>query len=66
MEPRLPARDHGGFSPRSRRRAHIVELARSLGDELTPRIIGDAARAGVHPAQSLKQVWHGLARFGRR
>lgn len=47
------------------RGAHIVDLARSLGEELTPKVIGDAARAGVHPAQSIKQVWHCLARFGR-
>ena len=47
------------------RGAHIVDLARSLGDELTPKMIGDAARAGAHPAQSIKQVWHCLARFGR-
>lgn len=47
------------------RGAHIVDLARSLGDELTPTIVGEAARAGVHPPQSVKQVWHCLARFGR-
>nr|WP_281381029.1 DUF3626 domain-containing protein [Nocardioides panaciterrulae] len=48
------------------RGSHIVELARSLGDELTPGILGDAARAGVHDPQSIKKVWHCLARFGRR
>ena len=48
------------------RGAHIVDLARSLGTELTPRIVGDAARAGAAPPQSIKQVWHCLARFGRR
>lgn len=47
------------------RGAHIVDLARSLGDVLTPIIIGDAARSGAHPPQSIKQVWHCLARFGR-
>lgn len=47
------------------RGAHIVDLARSLGDVLTPKLIGDTARAGLHPAQSVKQVWHCLARFGR-
>lgn len=52
------------FDPKYRG-AHIVDLARSLGDELTPKMIGDAARAGVHPAQSIKQVWHYLARCGR-
>ncbi|WP_328999762.1 DUF3626 domain-containing protein [Kribbella sp. NBC_00709] len=44
---------------------HIVDLARSLGSELTPEVLGHAARSGVHPAQSIKQVWHCLARFGR-
>lgn len=47
------------------RGAHIVDLARSLGDVLTPIIIGDAACSGAHPPQSIKQVWHCLARFGR-
>ena len=45
---------------------HIVELARTLGDPLTPDLVGRAARAGQHPAQDVKQVWHCLARFGRR
>lgn len=45
---------------------HIVALARTLGDELTPRLIGDAARSGMHPPQLIKQVWHCLARFGRQ
>ena len=47
------------------RGAHIVELARSLGNELTPRVVGDAARAGKTSPQLIKQVWHCLARFGR-
>lgn len=47
------------------RGSHSVDLARSLGDALTPRVVGDAARAGAHPPQSIKQVWHCLARFGR-
>jgi len=33
--------------------------------ELTPDVIGVAARSGLHPAQSLKKVWHLLARYGR-
>jgi hypothetical protein len=41
----------------------IVDLARSLGPELTPQLLGQAVRK--HPAQSVKQVWHCLARFGR-
>jgi hypothetical protein len=44
---------------------HIVDLARSIGDELTPSVVGTAARAGAHPPQWIKQVWHCLARFGR-
>ena len=42
-----------------------VALAQSLGDVLTPDVIGDAARTGDHDPQSLKRVWHLLARFGR-
>jgi hypothetical protein len=42
-----------------------VDLARSLGDVLTPDLLGAAARSGVHDAQSVKRVWHYLARFGR-
>jgi hypothetical protein len=33
---------------------------------LTPRLIGDASRAGRHDEQALKRVWHYVARFGRR
>lgn len=44
----------------------VVELARSLGDELTPRVLGDALRRGQHEPQAIKRVWHCLARFGRR
>ena len=44
---------------------HIVELARLLGDELSPDVVGEAARSGLHPVQHVKQVWHCLARFGR-
>lgn len=43
----------------------IVALARSLGAELTPRVVGDAARSGAHDPQAVKRVWHCLARFGR-
>ncbi|RZT17210.1 uncharacterized protein DUF3626 [Kribbella sp. VKM Ac-2569] len=42
----------------------IVDLARSLGPELTPDLLGKAA--GGHPAQSIKYVWHYLARYGRQ
>ena len=47
------------------RGAEFVELAQSLGEELTPAVIGSAARSGRHDLQSLKRVWHLLARFGR-
>ncbi|KID31494.1 Protein of unknown function (DUF3626) [Prauserella sp. Am3] len=47
------------------RGAHIVALARTLGPELTPAVVGVAAREGAHPRQRVKQVWHCLARFGR-
>lgn len=43
-----------------------VDLARRLGRELTPRVVGEAARSGAHPPQLVKYVWHCLARFGRR
>ncbi|MGZ0145698.1 DUF3626 domain-containing protein [Kribbella sp. WER1] len=41
----------------------IVALARSLGGELTPYVLGEAARD--HPPQAIKYVWHCLARYGR-
>jgi hypothetical protein len=47
------------------RRPEFVALAQSLGAELVPSVIGAAARAGDHHPQSLKRVWHLLARFGR-
>ncbi|MFE0700969.1 DUF3626 domain-containing protein [Streptomyces sp. NPDC058872] len=31
---------------------------------LDPRIVGDAARSGLHDPQAVKKVWHYLARFG--
>ena len=42
-----------------------LALARALGDELTPVVVGDAARSGRYDPQTLKRVWHLLARFGR-
>lgn len=41
-----------------------VALARQIGAELTPHVLGAAARR--YPAQQIKYVWHCLARFGRR
>lgn len=66
-----PIEFHPGFRAASDafdpdyRGPHIVELARSLGDNLTPSVVGAAARVGAHPSQRIKQVWHCLARFGR-
>lgn len=69
-----PVEWHPGFRlPVAELRRHpdyrgprFVELGADLaGDgELTPRLIGDAARAGRHDEQDLKRVWHYLARFG--
>lgn len=44
----------------------FVELGEHLAERgwLTPRVIGDAARTGRYEPQSLKRVWHYLARFG--
>jgi hypothetical protein len=39
-----------------------ISLARD--GELSPRIIGDAARTGQHDEQALKRLWHYVARFG--
>ena len=45
----------------------VVELGLRLAVAgwLDPKIIGDAARTGRYDEQSLKRVWHYLARFGR-
>ena len=32
--------------------------------ELTPQVVGDAARTGRYDLQDLKKVWHYIARFG--
>ena len=44
----------------------FVELGLSLARDgwLTPKDIGDASRTGMYDAQSLKRVWHYVARFG--
>lgn len=52
-----------GFDP-TFRGPEIVDLAHSLGPELTPDLLGQAARD--YPAQSVKYVWHYLARCGRQ
>lgn len=43
-----------------------ADLAASLmtGGELAPREVGEALRRGVSDPQSLKRVWHCVARFG--
>ncbi|GHI83077.1 hypothetical protein Sxan_04410 [Streptomyces xanthophaeus] len=43
-----------------------VDLGTQIAVEgvLDPRIVGDAARAGLHDPQAVKKVWHYLARFG--
>ncbi|HEY7223885.1 MAG TPA: DUF3626 domain-containing protein [Micromonosporaceae bacterium] len=48
------------------RGAELVALGVALArdDRLDPRIIGDAARTGAYNLQSLKRVWHYIARFG--
>jgi Protein of unknown function (DUF3626) len=48
---------------------HGPEFARlgaslARGGALTPRLIGDASRAGRNDEQALKRVWHYAARFG--
>jgi hypothetical protein len=67
-----PVEFHPGFraSPEDfdpeYRGPHIIELARLLGKDLRPDVVGRAARTGQYPAQHVKQVWHCLARFGRK
>ena len=43
----------------------FIELARQIAPEglLTPRVIGEAAATGKHDPQTLKRVWHYVARF---
>ncbi|WNI22793.1 DUF3626 domain-containing protein [Streptomyces sp. ITFR-16] len=54
-------RRHGDY-----RGEEFVALGAAIAEDgvLDPRIIGDAARTGRHDLQSLKRVWHCLARFG--
>lgn len=69
-----PVEWHGGFRVTTedlRRNAgyrapEFAELGISLarGGCLDPAMIGDASRAGRHDEQSLKRVWHYVARFG--
>ncbi len=51
--------------PDYRGKEYVDLGVRLAGDSvLTPRILGDAARSGRYDPQSLKRVWHYLARFG--
>ncbi|MFB7996626.1 DUF3626 domain-containing protein [Streptomyces sp. NPDC056002] len=69
-----PVEWHGGFRlgveelrlhPDYRGQEYVELAARiAVGGMLDPRIVGDAARAGRHDPQSVKKVWHYLARFG--
>lgn len=51
--------------PEDYRGAEPRDLARSLGSHLTPDVVAAARRTGAHDPQTVKQVWHLLARFGR-
>ena len=50
------------------RGAEIVAAAMDIAEDgvLTPRIVGAARTSGDHDLQTVKRVWHALARFGRR
>lgn len=48
------------------RGAEYTNLAASLAGTLTPDVLGSAARSGLYDSQSLKRVWHLLARYGRQ
>jgi hypothetical protein len=54
-------RRHPGY-----RGQEYVDLGTQIAVDgvLDPRIVGNAARAGVHDPQAVKKVWHHLARFG--
>jgi hypothetical protein len=51
---------------RNYRDPEAVTLGRQIAEDgrLDARVLGDAARAGAHHPQALKQVWHHVARFG--
>ena len=69
-----PVEWHGGFAITTAsllqnpdyRGPEYVRLGTSLARDrvLTPRLIGDASRAGRHDEQALKRLWHYVARFG--
>jgi hypothetical protein len=69
-----PVEWHGGFAVTTAaifgnpgyRGPEFARLGAALARDgtLTPRLIGDASRAGRHDEQALKRVWHYVARFG--
>lgn len=70
----VPVEWHGGWVlALDELRAHpdyrgpeFVELGEAIavGGALTPRVVGEAARTGLHDPQHLKRVWHLVARYG--
>ena len=66
-----PVAWHPGFRvatadlPEDYRGPEPLALARALGDVLTPPVVAAAARSGDHEPQTVKRVWHLLARYGR-
>lgn len=52
---------HAGY-----RGPEVAVAARAMARDgwLDARVVGDAARAGAHDQQTLKRVWHLVARFG--
>lgn len=48
------------------RGAEPIALAQHLGKVITPEVVAAAARSGKHYPQTVKRVWHLLARFGRQ
>jgi len=72
----VPVEWHAGYRlPVEVLRAHpdyrgpeVVALGERVAVDgvLTPRVVGDAAATGEHDPQTLKRVWHHVARFGLR
>ena len=52
---------------RDYRGPHVVQAGLDIAEHgwLDARIIGDAVRRSSHPPQTLKQLWHCTARYGR-
>lgn len=47
-------------------RGHVpIDLARGLGDDITPGRLATASRSGAHDPQAIKWLWHCMSRFGR-